>query len=208
MRVTTSQLRLLIVNPHKFVANARIPSGADTAFGNPQRRWMEAAWRAYFREGRDPKVLWREFHQKVSAASPSTRRNALAANAIPMLEQFLASEQDETKVPADCLPPARNVLWEEHILAIQRHLVYLTEGGYRLRQLWTDRLLPLDHVDADLMAVAVLICADADLGAGRTESVEVWHLRDGNRQLWSRDELLHEANRLKRHLDDVATELV
>ena len=43
------------------------------------------------------------------------------------------------------------------------------------------------------MAVAVLICADADLGAERTESVEVWHLRDGNRQLWSRDELLSGA---------------
>ena len=162
MRVTTSQLRLLIVNPRKFVANARVPSGSDAMFGTQQRRWMEAAWRAYFREGRDPQVLWREFHQKVSAASPSTRRDALAAGAVPMLEQFFAWDQEETKIPADCLPPARDVQWEGHILAIQRHLVYLTEGGYCLRQLWTDRLLPLDHVDADLMTVAVLICADAD----------------------------------------------
>jgi hypothetical protein len=208
MRVTTSQLRLLIVNPHKFVANARIPSGADTTFGNPQRRWMEATWRAYFREGRDPQVLWREFHERVRAASPSARRNTLATNAIPMLEQFLTWEQDETNVPADCLPPPRNVLWEDHILAIQRHLVYLTQGGYCLRQLCTDRLLYLDHVDADLMAVAVLICADADLGAGRMEFVEVWHLREGDRQFWNRDELLAEASRLKRRLDDVATELM
>jgi hypothetical protein len=208
MRVTTSQLRLLIVNPHRFVANARIPSGTDTAFGNPQRRWMEAAWRAYFREGRASKILWREFHQKVDAAFPSARRNALAANVVPMLEQFLAWERDETTVPADCLPPAHNVLWNTHILAIQRHLVYLTAGGYHLRQLWTDRLLPLTHVDADLMAVAVLICADADLGAERTESVEVWHLRDGNRQLWSREELLSGASRLQRRLDDIAIELM
>ena len=86
-------------------------------------------------------VLWREFHQKVGAAFPSARRNALAANAVPMLEQFLAWEQDEITVPADCLPPGPYVLWKTYILAIQRHLVYLTAGGYDLRQLWTDRLL-------------------------------------------------------------------
>ena len=207
MRVTTSQLRFLIVNPRKFVTNARSPSGADTVFGNPQRRWMEAAWRAYFREGRDSKVLGKEFHERVRAASPSPRRNTLAESAKPMLEQFLAWEQGETQAPADCLPPARDVPWEGHILAIQRHLVYLTQRGYCLRQLWTDRMLFLNHVDADLMAVSVLICADADLGAGRTESIEVWQLRDGHRRCWTRNELLAHAHRLKGRLDAVATEL-
>ena len=208
MRLTTYQLRLLIVNPAKFVASVRRPPGSDAGFGNPRRRWMEAAWRVYFREGRDPQVLWREFYQRVKAAAPSSRRDALATGAEPMLDQFLAWDQEGAKVPADCFPPARDMPWEEHILAIQRHLVYLTEGGYHLRQLWTDRQLLLDHVDADLMALAALICADTDLGAGRAESVEVWRLRDGNREVWSRDKLLSEANRLQRRLDDVATELV
>jgi hypothetical protein len=58
------------------------------------------------------------------------------------------------------------------------------------------------------MAVATLICAEADLGAGRTESVEVWQLRNGNRQTWSRDELLPESSRLKIYLDEVDSELV
>jgi hypothetical protein len=208
MRVTTYQLRLLIVNPRKFVLSARRASGADSAFWSPQRRWMEAAWRAYFRGGRNPNVFWEEFYQRVRAATPTSRRDALAVGAEPMLEQFLAWEQDETKALADCLPPARDVQWEGHTLAIQRHLVYLTEGGYCLRQLWTDRILSLDHADADLMAVATLICAEADLGAGRTESIDVWQLRNGNRHIWSRDELLPQASRLKRYLDEVDSELM
>jgi hypothetical protein len=81
-------------------------------------------------------------------------------------------------------------------------------AAYCLRQLWTDRMLFLNHVDADLMAVAVLICADIDLGTDRTEFIEVWQLRDGNHQCWTRNELLAEAHRLKERLDDVATELV
>jgi hypothetical protein len=68
-------------------------------------------------------------------------------------------------------------------------------------------MLSLEHVDADLMAVAVLICADADLGAGRTESIEVWQLRDGQRQCWTRKELLAATHRLWERLDDVATAL-
>jgi hypothetical protein len=208
MRVTTFPLRLIIVNPQKFVADARLSLGSDTAFANPQRRWMEAAWRAYFKEGRDPSALWRAFNGRVSAASPSRQRDALAAGAVPMLERFLAWEQDETRNPADCLPPPRDARWAGHILAIQRHLVYLTENGYCVCQLWTDRQLSLDHVDADLMAVAALICTDADLGPGRTETVEVWHLRDDDRRSWQRDELLVESGRLKRRLDDVAAQLM
>jgi hypothetical protein len=77
-----------------------------------------------------------------------------------------------------------------------------------VRQLWTDRQLPLAHIDADLMALAVLLSAEAELGAGRTGAVEVWHLRDGDRRLWSRDKLLLEAIRLKQRLDNVAAELI
>jgi hypothetical protein len=149
-----------------------------------------------------------EFYQRVRTVTPTSRRDALATGVEPRLEQFLAWEQDETKAPADCLPPARDVHWEGHPLAIRHHLVYLTAGGYCLRQLWTDRMLSLDHADADLMAVATLICAEADLGAGRTESVEVWQLRNGNRQTWSRDELLPESSRLKIYLDEIDSELV
>jgi hypothetical protein len=207
MRVTTSQLRLIIVNPRKFVANARALGESPAAFVNPQRKWMEAAWRAYFRERRDANVLWKEFNRRVRSAAPTSRRDALARGAAPMLEQFVDWEQGEASTPADCFPSARNVGWQGHILAIQRHLTYVTGSGYCVRQLWTDRMLDLDHVDADLMTVAILICADGDLGIGRTELVEAWHLRAGSRQSWERDALLLEADRLKRRLDDVADQM-
>ncbi len=104
-------------------------------------------------------------------------------------------------------PKACDIVWQGHVLALRRDLNYLTADGYRLRQLWTDRELHVAHPNAGLVVAAVLACADVDLGADRTEAIEVWQLRDGRSRTWSRDELLAEAARLKQRLDEVAAAL-
>lgn len=65
----------------------------------------------------------------------------------------------------------------------------------------------MTHPDAGLAVATVLACADVELGTDRTETIEVWQLRDGRSQTWSRDELPAEAARLKQRLDEVAAAL-
>jgi hypothetical protein len=124
-----------------------------------------------------------------------------------MLEQFLIWDADEIDAPVDPLPPAQDVAWCGHILAIRRDFVYITPSGYLIRQCWTSRELSFRHPDAQLIGAAVLVCADVEMGDGRTEAIDVWHLRDGERQRWSRDMLLTQVQRLRERLDEVAAEL-
>lgn len=206
MRFTTAPLRQVIANPRNFVAAARRPRPDAPPFNNPQRQWMEAAWRAFFAAGRVPEVLLETFNQK-STANPNPGRASLAAGALPMLDQFLVWDAEEPTAPADIAPPVRDVSLGAHILAVKRDLIYLAADGYLVRQIWTSRDLPADHVDASLMAYAVLICSDFDLGVERTSAIEVWDLRNGVRRRWRRDELAREAARLLDRLDEVAAAL-
>ena len=208
MRVTPSQLRRIVINPRRFVTAARVALAADQQqYGNPQRQWLEAAWRAYFTNGRDPDVLWQTFSARSIGSKDTPQRRALARGAEPMLELFLAWDGRDPDAPVDWFPKARDIPGQGHVLALRRDLSYLTADGYRLRQLWTDRELRVAHPDARLVVAAVLACADVDLGADRTEAIEVWQLRDGRSRTWSRDELLAEAARLNRRLDEVAAAL-
>ena len=203
MRVTTAQLRQIVANPRRYVAHARA-SAAAPQYGNPQRAWMEGAWRAYFDADRAPTALWEAFARKVAAGRASRSRAQWAAGAVPLLEQFLAWDADEPQAPVDRFARSGDVRWHGHILALRRDLVYLTATGYLVRQCWTSRELGLDHPDVGLMVAAVLVCADADLGVGRTEAVDIWHLRDGQRRSWERALLVAEAERLRERLDEVA----
>ena len=208
MRVTPSQLRRIVISPRRFVAAARVAVASDQQqFGNPQRHWMEAAWRAYFANGRDPDILWQTFSARSLGSNDSPRRRSLARGAEPMLDRCLEWDGRDADSPADWFPRTRDIAWHGHVLALRRDLSYLTTDGYRLRQLWTDRELRVAHTEAGLMLAAVLACADVELGADRTEAIEVWQLRDGTSRTWSRDELLAEAARLKQRLDEVAAAL-
>ena len=95
MRFTTSQLRTVVVDPVGFVASSRMAPQSEQGPRNPQRQWMEAAWKAYFSAGRQPDVLWRTLSQKAIAQNDTPWRRATAAGAEPMLEQFLAWDEAE-----------------------------------------------------------------------------------------------------------------
>lgn len=207
MRVTTSQLRSIIVAPQQFVASAWTAGQGSASFGNPQRQWMDASIRAYFAGGRRPEVLWQVFGQKVNSGTPSPWRRSRASGAVPMLEQFLVWDQSEPAGPVDTFPSARDTDWGDHTLALRLDLVYLIAEGYRVRQLWTDGSLSLSHGDAGLMAVGALVCADSLLGVGRTQDVEVWQLREGRRRTWNRQDLLAQVPGLRQRLDGIAVQL-
>ncbi len=207
MRVTTSQLRQIVVSPSRFVARARVPQPDASQFGNPQRTWMEAAWRAYFGGGRISDALWDAFERKVGSGNLTARRTALAEGAVPMLERFLQWDEEEAGAPHLLYPPSRDMDWGPHVLSLKRDAVYLTIDGYLVRLFWTDRDLTVRHPDASLMAAGVLAYSEADLGPGRVKRVEAWQLRDGHRLGWDRPDLVKEAARLQQRMDDVAAAL-
>ncbi len=207
MRLTTSQLRRLVISPRQFVASALALPSVTQQYGNPQRQWMEAAWRAYFRSHRDPKQLWDAFYEKAVTAGGTPRRQALASGAEPMLDVFLRWDAKEPTSPADWFPPTRDVPWQGHVLAVKRDLLYVAKEGHRVRQLWSDTALRATHRDAGIMAAAALICAESDLGLGRIKTIDVWQLRHQDQRSWTRDSLLEDVDRLHDLLDRVAAEL-
>jgi hypothetical protein len=168
---------------------------------------MDAALRRYFASGRDSAVLWQKFDDLAYARELVPRRVALVRGARSMLERFLEWESKEQGNPVSYFVQPTDVAWKGHIVAIRRDLVYLTSNGYKVRQLWTDRELRVEHPDAGLMVAAVLICADQDLGDGRTEIIEAWQLRTGRSCFWTRAQLLREKERLRERLDQVAADL-
>jgi hypothetical protein len=206
MRLTTSELRRLAIDPAGFL-EAQSQIDPTRGFGNVQRQWMDGAWRAYFASWRTEQALWAEFERRVTRGTPGLRRDGMAREATTMLEQFLEWEQDETGIPADVFPPIRDVAWESHTLAVRRDLTYITSLGFRLRQLWTDREMSIDHPNAGLLVAATLVCADMDLGDARTQSVEVWQLRRKRRRAWTREELSTDTERLRVLLNETAAEL-
>ena len=203
MRLTTSALRNLLTDPAGFVAAARTAIAASPSYGNPQRKWMEAAIREYYRLGKDVATLWATFDQKVQQRPMTPRRESNAAGAVRLLDQFIAWDAADPDMPADTFPPIRDVSIGGHLIAVRRDLIYVDGNGYRVRQLWSDHRLRPEHPAAIQMAAAVLLSVDADLGDGSTTEVDVWGLRHRAQRSWTRGQLAAELASLRSRLDAV-----
>ena len=203
MRVTTGQLRRIVLNPDKFVDDANVRGDEPRSFRNSQRDWMEASWKVYFKSGRLESALWGCFHRAVANGNQNSRRAALAAGATPMLEHFLILDERELDEPLICCPRLTDRAWSGHTLSVKRDLIYAASGGYRVRLLWTDQDLRVAHPDAGLMAAAALAHCEAELGLGLVRSVEVWQLRHRRERTWGRTEIESEFPRLLQRLNDV-----
>jgi hypothetical protein len=201
VRLTTARLRALIVDQASFVAAARAAVGGATAYGNPQRAWLQIAIRAYYADAKNPQALWQAFDDKVQQGPQTARRQALAEGARRLLEMFLALDETDAALPADTFPPARDVQLGSHIIAVRRDLIYLDGPTYRVRQLWTDHAFRPTHPRAGEMAAAVMVSVDSDLGQGSTTRVDVWGLRHGQTRSWTRAELAPELSRLRARID-------
>ncbi len=203
MRFTTSALRNLLTNQAGFVAAARISAPATPQYGNPQRKWIEAAIREYYRLGKDVPALWTTLAQRVQQRPTTPRREANAAGAARLLDQFIGWDAVEPDLPADTFPPIRDVLLGSHQIAVRRDLIYVDGSGYRVRQLWTDHQLRPEHPAAIQMAAAVLLSVDADLGVGSTTRLDIWGLRHKTQRSWGRGQLVGELANLRNRLDIV-----
>lgn len=204
MRITTYQLRQITVNPERYIARARAIPTQSRQYGNPQRAWMEAAWREYFAAGRNEKALWRAFDEKVQSSKLTKQKAALARGALPMLDQFLSFDGVELQAPHLWHLPSAELNWGAHTLALKRDVVYLTSSGYLVRLYWTDRDLQVSHPDASLMAAGTFAYSEFDLGKGRVERIDVWQLRSGQRRSWDRHQLVDPMIQLRDRLDAVA----
>jgi hypothetical protein len=205
MRVTTSQLRQIVINPSRYAVRARVPQDPNRRHAvSPQRSWMDSAWRDYFASGRDPDVLWATFDQKVKSKDVTRQRAALADGGRRMLDQFLEWDADEIQSPQLWKPPTLDVEWQGHTLALKRDAIYLTDSGFAVRLFWTDHALTVLHPDAALMAAGVLAYSDTELGLWRVERIEVWQLRGASRRIWERADLDLEMPTLRARLDHVA----
>jgi hypothetical protein len=207
MRFTTSALRSLLTNQAAFVASARTATAATTQYGNPQRKWLEAAIREYYRRSKDVNALWKTFDGKVQQRPSTPSRQANAAGAVRLLERFLEWDAADPEMPADAFPPIRDVAIGGHVIAIRRDLIYIDGNGYRVRQLWTDHQLHPQNPAAVQMAAAVMLSVDADLGVDSTTGVEIWGLRHGAQQSWTRQQLRREIMNLTSRLDIVEQQI-
>lgn len=204
MRFTTGQLRRLLTNQAGFVAAARSVVAASSQFGNPQRSWMEAAIRAYFVSNRDEEALWTEYDVRVGPVKGrSAVRESLAEGGVKLLTSFIQFHKSEAEIPVECFPKVRDVPVGRHSIAVKRDLIYVDAGGFRARQLWTDHQLRPDHPQAHVMAAAVMVSVDEDLGPGSTREVQVWGLRHRVRVTWSRADLGAATKALAARLDEV-----
>jgi hypothetical protein len=207
MRFTTAQLREAIINPARLVSRLRTPIVDARSFGNPQRAWMEASWRAYFADGRNRNTLWKVFNEKVANQPLDKRRASLANGAIPMLERFVDWDAAEPSGPTLWNPPSSDLEWEGHILSLKRDALYLTESGYHVRVYWTDHELSVSNPNASLMAAALLVYSEVDLGADRIASLDGWQLRKGERRFWTSDELADEKVQLMFRMNEISAAL-
>jgi hypothetical protein len=207
LHFTEARLRQAFVQPAAFVTASRMPPAVN--FGNPQRQWLEAAIKAYFAADRDGEIAWATLQEKAAARSEMRYFEGFLNGAENLLEQFLAFDAAEQAIPRGTLfARSRRVPFGRHTLSMQRHLLYLSPGGYELRQIWTARDLDIDHDLAPLMALASLVCAEFDLGRERVESVDVWQLRSEGRQRWRRNALTTVENELREYLDTIEEEVL
>jgi hypothetical protein len=210
VRVTTYELRQIVVHPQQYVANKRAQSQQqDSPFpANPQRAWFEAAIRAFFRGGRTEASLRTQFDASVARSTVQRNRDTLIRNGELLLDQFI--EWDRTEIRAPAAPPffrTPTCAWRGHLLAVPPHLSYIDATRYRLRQLWTDRELDANDDDAALVAAATRLCAEGELGAGSITSVEVWQLRKGTQNSWTDTELDDVEDELEGRLNAVEAQL-
>jgi hypothetical protein len=100
-------------------------------------------------------------------------------------------------------PEAR---WRGHSLALRRDLFYLQGDHYLLRLLWIDSN-PIRTRGTTLSISAFLASADADLGEGVVDVIDVWQLRLGERRRFPRTDLTRNYDRLAALLNRTASQL-
>jgi hypothetical protein len=177
-------LRQLALNPGAL-AQSLISGGFGGTFGNPQRSWLEGAWRDYYNRGRDPNAFRDSLAQRIHN-SQARLKDSFSPGASAIGDQFLAWDQGEPSGPVTVFPRSQDVRWRGHVLAVGLHLVYLAPGGYVLRYLWTDHNSTVQSPDLAIFVAAVVIYGDHVLGADSVQGVQIWQLRRGERHVWTR----------------------
>jgi hypothetical protein len=185
MRLTSSMLRELAFSPSVLAKKLAAP--ASSTFGNPQRSWLEGAWREYFAGGRNP-ATFRDGLARRIRASQARLKESYAPAARDLGNRFLDWDHQESSTPVVVFPRNEDVPWKTHTFAFGLHLVYMTPQGYLLRYLWTDHASNLRNPDIALVVAGAMLYADGVLGVNRVQQIEIWQLRHGERHNWPRQQ--------------------
>lgn len=206
MRFTAGDLRGSIADPTPTIRRLRdalSPSGtpADTP-RSPQRQWIEASLRRYYRRGRNPDILIGDYQARTAGKGSNRGKATEIANGETMLLALLALDEPQP-APRVAMQPRTNQPVVGHTLSMGHDLVYERPDGYLVREIWTDGVVRRPE-HRRLMQAASLLHADELFGRGRVQGLEVWHLRFGLAETMTRREAYELAPTLRAVLDDIA----
>jgi hypothetical protein len=206
MRFTAGDVRGSIADPIPTIRRLREAihsrgAPADTP-RSPQRQWIEASLRRYYRRGRNPDVLIGDYQARTAGKGSSRGKATEIAHGEGMLLSFLALDEPEP-APRVAMQARTNQPVVGHTLSMGHDLIYERPDGYLVREIWTDGVVRrTEH--RRLMQAASLLHADELLGRGRVQGIEVWHLRLGLVETMTREEAYELAPSLRAVLDDIA----
>jgi hypothetical protein len=206
VRFTAGDLRGSIADPIPTIRRLREalrPGSAPTDTPrSPQRQWIEASLRRYYRASRNPDILIGDYQARTDGKGSSRGKATEIANGEGMLLSFLALDEPEP-TPRIAMQTRTNQPVVGHTISMGHDLVYERPDGYLVREIWTDGVVRrLDH--RRLMQAASLLHADQLLGRGRVQELEVWHLRFGFVEAMRREEAYELAPSLRAVLDNIA----
>ena len=138
----------------------------------------QAAVRRFHREGVAAATMI--LHQSFDRSSywgPAGRASARGwANAIKDCFDVYARFAGADDRPPLLTPLKRDVPLGENVIGVAPDVVLIDPEGYVGRLVLWDTPVPSQAV-VELLAAPIVSAMDAELGAGRTAGVEIWHLR-------------------------------
>lgn len=206
MDLSSRDLRIGIRSPEALASHRRREALSPTPKGtprNPQRAFIDASIREYFRGGRDASILFAAYDRRTGKSKRHESAATEIANGRMMLGRFLVLDQhkdDPTRI--QLRPEFVEVLG--HRIKMGVDLVYDTPAGASLVLVITDEeITRTEHLR--LFATAAMLHFEGRPGGGPVTQVEVWLLRWDQRLVrWPRQLLENSIPRLADRLEQIS----